>query len=200
MTIADSRPDLAPADIGSLHSELGDVYGEYTRGVSPDNMAVSLETATYFLYLCRTLGARSVADFGSGFSSYVVGLYASEAAHDVDTVSVDDDPEWLAKTAGFLGEQHVYSELMSWEHYKHTHHQHDVALYDLGNGEVREAGMELVARRTKSGGVVLFDDAMHEGHRNRMQEIATKFRWDLYFLHEYTMDKYGRFTALLVKP
>ena len=200
MSILDIRPDLVPPDIDSMREELAGAYGTYTQTVSPNNMAVSIQTACYFLFLLRALDAKQAADFGSGFSSYVLGKYASESSHYVDAVSVDDNDEWMARTGEFLGSCHLYSELMSWEHYKHTHFQHDVALYDLANGDVRNAGMELVARRTKSGGVVLFDDAMHQGHRETMQAVAMKFRWDLYFLTEYTTDQYGRFAALMVKP
>ncbi len=200
MSVADVRPDLVPPDIKSVCDELVGAYGTYTQDVSPNNMAVSLQTAAYFLFLLRALKAKRAVDFGSGFSSYVLGKYASGQGQYIDAVSVDDSPEWMERTGEFLASAHLYTELMSWEHYQNTHHQHDVALYDLGNGEVREAGMELVARRTRPGGVVLFDDAQHEGHRNRMQEVAAKFRWDLFFLTEYTTDQYGRFTALLVKP
>jgi predicted O-methyltransferase YrrM len=197
--ILDVHPDLVPADIRSMCADLSGAYEEYVRDVSPNNMAVSLLTATYFLYLCRALNAHSVADFGSGFTSYVAGLYAKEA-EGVDAVSVDDDEEWLEKTRTFIEARHLKSDLMMWEDYKHTHTAHDVACYDLANGEVRNAGMELVARRTKPGGVVLFDDAMHAGHRAEMERVAHKFRWDLFFLHEYTTDQYGRFAALMIKP
>lgn len=200
MSISDIRPDLVPLDIHGMTAELAETYDEYVRDVSPDNMAVSLLTATYFLYLCRALKAKAVVDFGSGFSSYVAGYYAAEAGGYVDAVSVDDNDEWMKKTGEFIGARQIYTELMSWEHYQHTHHQHNVALYDLSSGDIRESGMELVARRTKPGGVVLFDDANHKSHREVMQAVAMKFRWDLYFLHEYTTDPYGRFTALLIKP
>ncbi len=163
-------------------------------------MAVSLKTASYFLHLLRVLDAKSAADFGSGFSSYVLGKFADETHHYVDAVSVDDDPEWLEKTEAFLGFRHVYTELMSWEHYQHVHFQHDVALYDLASGDVRNAGMELVCRRTKSGGVVLVDDMHAATHRETIEGIAKRFRWDLYFLYDWTQDEYGRFAALLVKP
>lgn len=199
VNIFNVRPDLVPPDLDSLIAELRDQYGDYTANVSPDSMAVSIQTAAYFLFLLRALNAKQAADFGSGFSSYVLGKYADEADHYVDAVSVDDSPQWLERTGDFLEAAELHTELMSWEHYRHTHFQHEVALYDLGNGAVREAGMEVVARRTKAGGVVLFDDANHEGHRNQMQEVARKLHWDLYFLHEYTTDHYGRFTALLVK-
>ncbi len=199
MSIADVRPDLVPPDLDKLCEELAGAYEEYTSKVSPDNMAVSIKTAAYFLFLLRALDAVRPADFGSGFSSYVLGKYASEHGQYVDATSVDDSAEWLERTGEFLSSAHLYTELMSWSHYKNTHHHHDVVLYDLGNGQLREIGMEMVARRTVSGGVVLFDDVQHESHRAQMQDVATKVRSKLYFLHEYTSDQYGRFAALLVK-
>ena len=113
---------------------------------------------------------------------------------------MDDNEEWLDKTGQFLDGSGLKSELLTWEDYKVTHTGHDVACYDLGGGDVRERGMELVARRTRPGGVILFDDAHHDGHRRQMVDIAERFRWDLFFLQDLTTDSYGRFGALMVRP
>jgi predicted O-methyltransferase YrrM len=196
--IADVRPDLTPVSM-DLRSELAFAYDEYTRDVSPDNMAVSLLTATYLLFLCRSLGAKRVADFGSGFTSYVLARYAAETEA-VTVTSVDDDAEWLGKTKTFIETRGFRSNLTMWDDYCEADIHHDVACYDLGKGDVRNRGMELVARRTRPGGVVLFDDAMHDGHRSVMEAISREFRWDLFFLQDQTTDSYGRFAALLVKP
>ena len=198
MSLLDVRPDLVPPSM-DLRDELAFAYEEYTRDVSPDNMAVSLLTATYLLFLCRSRNARRVADFGSGFTSYVLARYASETEK-VTVTSVDDSEEWLGKTKTFIEARGLRSNLTMWDDYKEADIHHDVACYDLGKGDVREAGMELVARRTRPGGVVLFDDAMHYSHRVAMERVAEKFRWDLYFLQDDTTDYYGRFAALLVRP
>lgn len=60
--------------------------------------------------------------------------------------------------------------------------------------------MDVVARRLTPGGVILFDDAMHPGHREEMIRVSERHRLDFFFLQDWTMDHYGRFAALAVKP
>lgn len=199
MTLADVRPDLVPPSM-DIRDELVGVYDEYTRDVSPDNMAVSVLVASYLLYLCRSLKATHVADFGSGFTSYTLAKYATEVDEPVTVTSVDDNEEWLGKTKTFIEARGLRSNLTMWYDYQDADIHHDVACYDLGSGATREAGMELVARRTRPGGVVLLDDAMHYSHRVAMERVARKFKWDLFFLQDDTTDYYGRFAALLVRP
>ena len=200
MTILTALPDLVPADIGTAKDELADVYVDYTKTVSPDNMAVSLLTATYLLFLCRTLKARHVADFGSGFTSYVLARYAAETDGPVTVTSVDDDREWLERTGTFLDRYGLRTNLTMWDDWQDTKIRHDVGCYDLSRGDIRDAGMEQVARRTRPRGVVVLDDAHHEGHRETMRKVSKRLRWDLYGLQDYTTDHHHRFAALLVRP
>lgn len=186
-------------DIHGSMNELAEAYGEYTRDVSPNNMAVSLETATYLLFLCRTFHALRVADFGSGFTSYVLAKYAAETDEPVTVTSVDDNEEWLGKTKTFLEAHGLRSNLTMWDDYKNADICHDVALYDLANGEIRNSGMELICRRTRPGGAVIMDDAHHDGHRAEMNRVARKFRWQLHYLTDDTVDQYGRFSALMIR-
>lgn len=186
------------ADTDSLRFELANVYERYVGKVSPDNMAVSLKTAVYLLHVCRTVEAKVVADFGSGFTSYVLAYYADQAPYEVTVRSVDDDAGWLAKTGLFLAEHDLSSNLHLWDEYLEFDLKHDVACYDLGRGDVRDSGMAEVAERTRPGGLILFDDAQHEGHRDTMTNLALRHHWDLHFLQDETTDTYGRFAALMV--
>ena len=195
-----SRPKPHFGYLEYLRCIHGDAYRDYTERVSPDNMAVSIRVAAYLMFLCKSRHALRVADFGSGFTSYILATYAAETDEAVTVTSVDDDEEWLKKTGEFLAERDLHTNLTMWSDYQDAEIHHDVACYDLGSGAVRDGGMDLVVRRTRPGGVVLFDDANHLGHRKTMREIAERYRFDLYGLQAETTDMYGRYDALMVRP
>ena len=58
----------------------------YTRDVSPDPIAISLELSVFLSVVCDALGPRAILDLGSGFSSYVFRSYAKEARTDPSPV------------------------------------------------------------------------------------------------------------------
>lgn len=183
-----------------VRAELADAYDEYTANVSPDNMAVSLIAATYLLSVCRDKKLVDVADFGSGFTSYVLAHYARTADYPVTVTSIDTDPEWLARTDEFLTAHELQSRLVLWDDYLTEEQAHDLICYDLGGGDVREAGMPVVLDRISPNGVVLFDDAQHIGHADAMRAACRARRRDLYSLRDETLDDYGRFMAVSVRP
>ena len=180
--------------------ELADKYAEYTATVSPDNMAISLETSARLLAECRETGSRRVADFGSGFSSWTLGHYATTAPYPVTVVSVDTSEEWLGKTRQFIGrEHHAAHRLMLWDEYQAGEYVHDLALYDLDRGHIRNQGMAIVAANLATDGRLIFDDAQHVGHRAQMVRTCQHNRMDLRYLQDDTTDSYGRFAAMGVR-
>ncbi len=188
---------------GDLTSELADAYAEYTRDVSPNNMAMSLESAGYLLFLCRSRRAKRVADFGSGFSSYVLAHHAETADYEVLVDSVDDDRDWMAKSEQFCAAHSMAltdHRFYLWDFYAKQDHKLDLSFHDLASGAKREAAMSYVADWTVPGGVVMFDDAHHVGHRQEMGKVCRDRGWRCYPLHDWTRDSYGRFSALGMSP
>lgn len=160
MTQADAYELLVPA------------YIDYCVNVSPRTMAASIEEMSYLYAVCEQFRPRTVIDFGSGFSSYALRLYAGRTGG-VSVLSVDDDAEWLERTAEFLAKRGQPTDgLMAWDEYQADPVPFDVGLYDLASGREREAGMPLVASMLRPGGRLIFDDAQHGEHQEAMRAAA----------------------------
>lgn len=170
-------------------------YADYCTSVSPRTMAADIREVAFLYDVCREREARSVADFGSGFSSFVLAHYAAMAPYDVVVTSVDDDARWLEATALFLRRYGFRSStLMLWDDWLSAGLSHDVGFYDLASGDKREAGMLPVA---EACGVVLFDDAQHPLHAAQMRVVAGVTGKTLVDVQARTEDQVGRFGALL---
>lgn len=178
-------------------AELGEAYIEYVATVSPDWMAMGFPSAAFLSGLCRDREPLVVADFGSGFSSYVLRRYAAQSGAVV--VSVDTDAEWLTRTGEFLELQGLSTDrLVTWDDWLASDYPPmDLAFHDMASGDLRESSMPLIADQMRVGGAIVFDDAQHGGHMEAMSAVARSHGWSLACLPE-TMDGNGRFEAMVV--
>lgn len=178
-------------------TELQDAYIEYVVNVSPDWMAMSFNAAQFLSELCEQHRPGVVADFGSGFSSFVLRRYA--ARYGAQVWSVDDDPEWLSRTREFLGEYGLpVDRLNLWSEWVDSDGPAlDVAFHDLGCGTIRESSMWPIADRMRPGGFLVFDDAQNDSHYNVMFDVAAAHGWALRLL-PVTRDGNGRYDAMCV--
>jgi predicted O-methyltransferase YrrM len=182
--------------------ELQADYDEYVSTISAHNHAASIKTAAYLLFLCRRLNAARVCDLGSGFSSYVLDLWAREAGHPVTVVSVDTDPDWMTKTVAWVtdhtgGEGH---EFCSWETFQAANFEpFDLIFHDLANGETRSEAMPLVMAHTAPDGVAIIDDVHHDGHRAAAYQAAEQAGFGAYCMVRQTFDDCARI-AMLATP
>lgn len=190
--LRDAAAKNPPAD-----TELLDAYIEYAVTVSPDWMAMSFPAAVFLASLCESTEAKVVADFGSGFSSVVLRRYAAQSGAHV--VSVDDNPEWLGRTAQFLESLSLPTDdLVLWDDWLAGEWPPmDVAFHDLASGDLREAAMPLIADRMRTGGHLVFDDAHNQSHKAAMDALTRSRGWMLAALPE-TRDGHGRFDAMVV--
>ena len=186
--MADNPPD---------DTELANAYIEYVATVSPDWMAMSFCAAGFLTWLCSDRKPRVVADFGSGFSSFVLRRYAARSGAQV--ISVDDSAEWLDKTREFLERYDLATDgLMLWDDWATSDGPRlDLAFHDLASGDLRESSMWKIADRMRVGGLIVFDDAQHEGHMREMTAVGNAHGWSLACLPE-TIDGNGRFEAMMV--
>lgn len=185
-------------DIVPYTTKLWGPYVDYCRNVSLRMMAINVETASLLWYECDRVQARTVCDLGSGFTSYVLRRYAADAGYPVTVTSVDDEPEWLDKSAAFIRRHRLSSAGMStyddWATYADTF---DVIIHDFNSGDTRNRTMWEVAARVNPGGTVIFDDMQNEGHRNEMTEVATAYGWPLVDVHDATTDETHRYAGMV---
>lgn len=176
-------------------------YVDYCKTVSPRSMTIAIETATYVWFLARQLAAVNVIDLGSGFTSYLLRCYARNTATPVTVTSVDDSGEWLGKTRGFIESKGLTADgTVTWADWLDTDDRYDLAVYDFASGDLRNEGMWVIAERLALGGVVVFDDAQHDGHRAEMHAVAAKHHFELVDVHDVTVDMIGRYALAAVAP
>lgn len=177
--------DPDPRALFEIRAALIPAYVDYCRTVSRRSMAVSLETNRQ---------ARTVADFGSGWSSYVLRRYARTFGG-VTVVSVDDDPAWLHRTEQFLVKRWCDTDnLVLWGEYAAT--GFDVVLHDFSSGELRESSMPVAAEALNEGGLIMFDDAQHEGHRAAMEAVCDAYELEMVDVRRWTEDAVNRYALV----
>jgi predicted O-methyltransferase YrrM len=197
-----AEPRFVPSDAERDENTalLEPAYRTYVTDVSTPGMASSLETSSYLLHLCHVLHPRAVIDLGSGFSSYVFRLYAAQA-DGTSVTSVDDSAEWLEKTATFLRNSGLPDDgLVEWTTFQNpAYDSYELVFHDLAGGDLRESAMGLAISRVAPGGVIVFDDAHHDGHREQMREEARRADIRLFSLRALTVDSINRWAMLGVR-
>jgi predicted O-methyltransferase YrrM len=177
----------------------------YTATVSEAMMAASLETAAFVCFAVDALGARTVADFGSGFSSVALRAHAQRRA-ELTVWSVDDDAFWLEKTGAFLRRHGLnYERMLNWPDFAAGAGPHslDVILHDLGDMRTRRRVLPTLWEHLAPGGVMILDDM----HKPIYRQAALRFSAEQtaqngagsYSLRAITADRFARYAWLMQK-
>lgn len=173
-------------------------YKDYTSHVSPDGMAISLELASFILTFCQLIKPRTIADLGSGFSSFVFRYYAANAPFGINVWSVDDDTIWLAKTRKFLSANKVSTKnLLPFSRFQKMHQKYDLVLHDMGTMEMRLETVSFAIRLASSGGFIILDDMQLPMYAPTPKKIIKKSGFTAYSTRQYTKDRYGRFSYVV---
>lgn len=187
------------ADLEPIHQALVPAYVDYCSTVSKRSMAISDETATFLLHLCMAYEARTVCDLGSGFTSYVLAMYAYQADWPVTVHSVDDSPEWLDATGRFLDKHGLASDLMLIGDWLHETSRYDVIVVDYARGAERNRIMPIAAAHLNLPGAMLFDDAQNDDHAAVAVETAREHGLRVIDIRDLTIDQVRRFALLAVQ-
>lgn len=194
--LVNDHPQLVPdtPTWDGLQAELWPAYRDYFTNVSPYDMAMSFETATYILHLCRVTKPTAVTDFGSGFSSYLFRYYGGATV-----TSVDDNSEWLAKTMAFCRE-HLPGDTSTgwrlWPNHEVKSRSQNIVFHDLAGGDLRNTAMPFAMQAANDYAVV--DDCHNEGHRETFYRLAKTLQFTPYSLMQ-THDHIQRFSMLGVR-
>jgi predicted O-methyltransferase YrrM len=177
-------------------------WSDYVANVSTVDWAVSLESATYLLWLIRGMRPVYLLDTGSGFSSYVFRRYQQEEReHRVVVVSVDDSPEWLETTREFLRDHELSTdELMTLAEFEERADKaFDFVFHDLAGEGLRVTMLPHLLSAVRPDAPIVVDDAHFENVLRGARNALRGTRRQLYSLRNYTLDELGRF-ALLLSP
>lgn len=173
---------------------LKDEYEWYTTNISTDGMAISLEMSAFMYAFCNEYKFETLMDRGSGFSSYVLRLYAKIQDFPVEVYSVDNHEGWLEKTKLFLERNNVSTDnLYMWDDFKGFNIKFDFILEDAKKKLRVETPKQLV-NFAKNNGVILWDDA--KVHSGLIDNMRKKKKMDFYDTKKYTIDKYNRYGVL----
>lgn len=82
--------------------KLEDYYSYYVTHVSNVGHAVTFRLSCFIYFLCNEYKPKVLMDRGSGFSSFVLRLYAKEQNFPVEVYSIDTISKWLQNTKDFL--------------------------------------------------------------------------------------------------
>lgn len=174
-------------------------YEQYVSRISTDDSAISLELAIFLIVLCNATKPQRILDLGSGFSSFVFRRYQLSADPKPEVWSVDDCPHWLNRTRSFLYEHNLNAhKLLSWDSFQSkTVNNYDLILHDLGTMDLRLETLEEVLGMVCPCGLVILDDFHKPKYKQRLDDMISQFKFEIYNLGAFTMDKYGRYSALL---
>ncbi len=182
-------------------TELRQTYDKYVADVSSWEWAVSWPTVRALDTLCEELQPRHILDLGSGLSTFVVANWARRSGLDVEIVSVDDSPDWLAKTRAFLDQNGLSARLIDiGELSTLPASTFELAFDDIGRTEDRSKVIETLTRVMAPGGVVVLDDMNVRGYREEVRTKLDAAGWKLFSLRTQTIDPKGRFAMLTAAP
>jgi hypothetical protein len=192
--LRDEYPFYVPheGELDPYRERLSPLYREYAKSVSSDSMAIALRSCAYIWWLADLIDARTLVDYGSGFTSYVIREYAKTSG--AECWSVDDDEAWLEKTGKFLIEHgHDPTGLLLWEDFLDVPTA-DLTVYDFGKGDFRERWMPYCLANTNK--VCLLDDVHHDGHRAVMETACEKENMQVFTAELWTRDRFNRRAAV----
>jgi predicted O-methyltransferase YrrM len=190
------RPELAGlgANMLRFERELESAWMDYVENVSRAEISCTLGGAALLAAIAEAIGAKTILDLGSGFSSYVFRCSPARVK------SVDDDPRWLENTRAFLVKRSARAEELVTLDALGAADQHafDLVFYDLGSMSTRERYLELALSAARPGGLVVLDDCHKARYWRRAKEVLAARASAQYSLRSYACDIWGRFAVLAI--
>jgi predicted O-methyltransferase YrrM len=185
----------------AVRRKLSADHRTYTRAVSPDPIAISLELAVFLGVVCDATTPRAILDLGSGFSSYVFRAYAKSTNTEPAPVvhSVDHSREWLAETRRFLEPRGVdCRHLETFDDFVAADKpRFDLVLVDIADLGTRVRMIDLVLESCRPGGMIVIDDMHVPGYRRSVLGELRKRRLEHFSLRSFTRKRL-RYSYLIV--
>ena len=193
----DMRLAPTPNEVRCDLDRVARLWRHYVGATSTLDHAAGIGTIAYLYRLCDVVQPKTILDLGSGLSSAVFRKWKQETGSPVKIVSVDTDAEWLEKTRKFIIDNELPEETLTL--HKPITGRYDLIFHDLAGGELREQVAHEAARVLNDGGVIVFDDAHHPGHRVAYETAAAENGIQLFSLELRLRDAINRYPLLGIK-
>ncbi len=182
------------------HEVLAPAWREYVTHVSTPNMAISLALSGVLDAVCRLAHPARIVDLGSGFSSWVLRRWATEAGEGAEVWSVDDSDEWLGRTRATLRSHGLGDEgVVTWESFlARAPGSFDLVLHDLGRMLKRRETLSCVLGLVTPRGHVVLDDVDDKRYGPFARRLTRSSGFEFVSLRRWTLDEFGRFSAIVV--
>ncbi|MCL7969845.1 MAG: class I SAM-dependent methyltransferase [marine benthic group bacterium] len=195
---------LSGQEVDALIQEIPERLAEYIRETGTDEiMAASIELCRFLVRWCEVRRPGRIVDLGSGITSWTLRSWRDRFSPDSTVISVDDDPEWLARSRDYsrtAGTGDV--DFLLWDEFleKHGSDRFDLVVYDFGSVRERARQMATAFDLVAPGGAIICDDI----HKARIWRAARNSMWRRgwtgWSLREETLDSIGRFALLVGRP
>jgi hypothetical protein len=175
-------------------------YRDYVSSVSSEIMAASFELSLFLLTFSKFTRPARILDFGSGFSSFILRLYSFKITGEKPQIwTVDDSPEWLAKTSNFLKKHNIAPRtLCSMEETRNLRkNSFDLIFYDFGAFDIRISTLDFALSLLSKKGNMIIDDMHAADYAFFVKDVACQRKMDSISLRYFTHDKFNRFSYLL---
>src|SRR5262249_48723499 len=123
--------------------------------------------------------------------------FAITCAPAMEVWSVDDDPQWLARTSRFLREEGIATTgTILWEDFAEQSFDFDLVLHDLGSMTTRESTLPAALSLVRPGGVMVLDDLHFSRYRRHVEKILAAAGIPYESAEQQTLDMLGRYSWL----
>jgi predicted O-methyltransferase YrrM len=170
----------------------------YVTTVTTPDIAISLEMSSFVWTLCEMYSPRVMVDLGSGYSSFMLRMWAGLQEQRSLVVSIDDNEEWLKKSIKFCEDHHKNTDgfLMHSDTRVDLLKGIDFVLHRFGNLNTRKATLKYALSLLNHDGLILLDDI----HKYHYADYVTKLLSSTELVHldveRLTRDSFGRYGVL----
>lgn len=175
-------------------------YEVYISTISSNRHAASLSQAVFLYAWCMVSKPKKILDLGSGYSTYVFGLYKN-VHKKIQIDSVDDSSSWMRKTKKFLkSNKSCIPHFYLWSEFvKMSKKNYDFIFYDLGTMETRAQNISMLLKFMGPSTIVCLDDLHFPVYENVVHNFCINNNLQYYSTRKYTKDKFGRFSYLVMR-
>ena len=179
-------------DLTTIKDEIENDYKFYCKNISKYGHPMSLESIYWIIDFLNKNKFNKIADFGSGFSSYIIRKFC-----DCEIYSYDTDGQWLKKTVDYLNIKNLSTDNMILYEIGKVEKDFDFIIWDLGNKNFRRSEF-LKNIENFENTICLIDDCHDNRYITMCRNLRDKKGYQLEEIKE-VKDEFGRYVSIVAK-